>query len=699
MKRSRAISALLAWLAGVALLAGGVLAYSGHVLSNSSQFATRATSVLRDDSMRSVIARALSSQLVSAEPDLVGVQPLLAGATRTIVASAPFQSIVAGAAYDVHRSVFTRGANSFTLRLADLGVLANAALRTFAPSVAGKVPGSTSVVLTRVSGGDLGRLTRVVHALNTARVAGGWLLLGGLLGLILSTLLAVDRVAGLRRCGLVVMCAGLVVIALYTVARPIVLGRFAVGDARTAAGAVWDAFLADLRYWTLLAAGAGALVAACASVLGRAEARSPDALLRSLAARYRDSQWTSAATGSLLVVCGVILIVSPAVLVRTVGVLVGTALVYCGAAILLRVAAAAGTRAAGRRPKPAAPRRPRALVAVVGAVLLGAAGFAVASSTHAEPRLAHPIVACNGYSQLCDRPLNAVVFPGTHNSMGTSSESGWLFPNQDGGIAEQLSSGIRGLLIDTHYGIQSPKGVTTVFTAQTRKLATVVDAVGPDFIAAADRLRASIGHDPSGKRHVFLCHAFCELGATSAAVALGRIRDFLVDRPDQVLVLSIEDDVTPADTAAAFRDSGLLDLVYQGAAGPPWPTLRQLIEQDRRVVVFGENDTGDLGWYRPQFKLLEETPYRFTTTQQLADASSCRPHRGGTGKSFFLLNNWVDTSPLPRPSNATVVNAYATLLARARRCQAERHHIPNLLAVDFYKVGDVVRVAATLNGV
>ncbi|MBV9606762.1 MAG: hypothetical protein JO027_16730 [Solirubrobacterales bacterium] len=238
-----------------------------------------------------------------------------------------------------------------------------------------------------------------------------------------------------------------------------------------------------------------------------------------------------------------------------------------------------------------------------------------------------------------------------------------------------------------------------MLTAETRKLATVVDAVGPGFIAAVDQLRARIGLNPAGRRQVFLCHAFCEVGATSAEVAFGQIRDFLVEHPDQVLLMSVEDDVSPDDTETALADGGLLDLVYSGPSGPPWPTLRQLIEQDRRVIVFGENDTDHLAWYRPQFKLLEETPYHFGSAAQLADASSCRANRGGSGKSLFLLNNWVDTTPAPRPSNADVVNAYETLLGRARRCEAERHRLPNLIAVDFYRRGDVLRVAATLNGV
>jgi hypothetical protein len=62
-----------------------------------------------------------------------------------------------------------------------------------------------------------------------------------------------------------------------------------------------------------------------------------------------------------------------------------------------------------------------------------------------------------------------------------------------------------------------------------------------------------------------------------------------------------------------------------------------------------------------------------------------------------LINHWVSTDPTPRPSDAAKVNAYAPLLARARECQRIRHHLPNLLAVNFYKRGDVFRVVDTLN--
>ena len=54
---------------------------------------------------------------------------------------------------------------------------------------------------------------------------------------------------------------------------------------------------------------------------------------------------------------------------------------------------------------------------------------------------------------------------------------------------------------------------------------------------------------------------------------------------------------------------------------------------------------------------------------------------------------------MPRPSDAEKVNAYEPLLRRARECRRIRDHLPNLLAVNFYRRGDLFRVVDTLNGV
>jgi hypothetical protein len=45
------------------------------------------------------------------------------------------------------------------------------------------------------------------------------------------------------------------------------------------------------------------------------------------------------------------------------------------------------------------------------------------------------------------------------------------------------------------------------------------------------------------------------------------------------------------------------------------------------------------------------------------------------------------------------VNAYEPLLARARECADIREHSIDLVAVNFYRQGDLFRVVDTLNGV
>ena len=54
---------------------------------------------------------------------------------------------------------------------------------------------------------------------------------------------------------------------------------------------------------------------------------------------------------------------------------------------------------------------------------------------------------------------------------------------------------------------------------------------------------------------------------------------------------------------------------------------------------------------------------------------------------------------MPLPSNATKVNAREAMLRRARTCERLRGRRPWILAVDFYRRGDLIGVTDALNGV
>ena len=268
-----------------------------------------------------------------------------------------------------------------------------------------------------------------------------------------------------------------------------------------------------------------------------------------------------------------------------------------------------------------------------------------------------------------------------------------MFPHHQAGIPQQLRDGVRSLLIDVYYGFSGADRIKTDLSGVKRE--KLEETLGAEGVVAAERIRDHLIGVDEGRCGLYLCHGFCELGAYELIPTLREIHDFLIINPHEVLLIIVEDYVEPQDLAAAFERSDLADLVYRGPASSRWPTLRALITSGQRVIVFIESGRVGIPWLRPAFQNIQETPYSF----HHPDEFPCRPNRGGTDGSLFLLNHWIDTAPAPKPSNAAVVNAHNFLLDRARRCTRERRHLPNIIAVDFYMTGDLFRVVDELNGV
>ena len=291
--------------------------------------------------------------------------------------------------------------------------------------------------------------------------------------------------------------------------------------------------------------------------------------------------------------------------------------------------------------------------------------------------------------------------------MSAASYPGYLFAQQELGIGEQLRDGVRGLMIDAHYGVETQDGtIKTDLSDLTRgERATYEDELGSEALDAALRIRDRIVGSPEvGEPGVYFCHRFCELGAVPIDDAFGEIRDFMAANPGEFVTVVIEDYVDPAEIGAAAERTGLIDQVYEGPVGAPWPALQEMIDSGGRVLVMAENEPGGtaLPWYHPAYDgLVQETPYSFKRPALLTDpaelTASCEPNRGAPDSSLFLINHWIDTSPAPKPSNAAKVNTREALLDRVHHCEAQRDLTANLIAVDFYLEGDLFGAVAALN--
>ena len=555
----------------VLLVATTIGAYAWRALFDTEQFGNRATAALQDPDVRQEVGeRVTDDLLLRAEPDLLAARPILSSAVAGIVGGDAFAALFRRAATDAHRAVFERDSDTVALTIADVGVLAAEALRQLRPKLAEQLEEDRrlSVVDQRLGGitGDLARIARQVRAITFV------LALLTLACAAAAVALARDRRATVARLGVAMIAAGVAVVAATVVARAIALGMVDDAD-RDAAGAVWDAFAGDLRTTGWLLAGAGAVTAAAAASLVRPiEVEEPLKAAWRIATREPEGTRWRVVRGIALVAAGAVVIAEAAQMVVIAVTLAGVYLLYKGVEALLR--------AIGPAPEPAErparrPARRLRLVAVpvVAAALVAAGGVALAGGG-ALDEPAPAIEACNGHVELCDRRLDDVTLPATHNAMSVPLR-GWFSSLQERPIGEQLEDGIRGLLLDTHYADRLANGRTrTVFTsAGTLGQAVEQDAVSPHSVAAAERLRDRLGFRGRGERGMYLCHTFCELGSTPLAPVLEDIRDFLVTHPGDVLVVINQDYVTPEDFTGAVEDAGLADYAFAPPREGPWPTL------------------------------------------------------------------------------------------------------------------------------
>ncbi|WP_180686689.1 PI-PLC domain-containing protein [Streptomyces gossypiisoli] len=314
------------------------------------------------------------------------------------------------------------------------------------------------------------------------------------------------------------------------------------------------------------------------------------------------------------------------------------------------------------------------LTAVVSASALAGTVLAPVAMTGPAPR------TCQGSSRLCDLRYDEIAQLAAHNAMATTADR-FIGPLQDPDLVGQLNIGVRVLLIDTHRW-ERPEEVadrlaTSDFSPELRRqLTRALERVNP--------------YRPG----LWLCHSACGAGAIELAPTLRRIGDWLRAHPTEVVTLIVQDGISPQETRSAFDQAGLADLLYEPDEDPDhaWPTMRDMIDSGKRLVVFAEKADGPAPWYRNFYRYGMETPFAFRGPEEM----TCAPNRGGTGKRLFLLNHFV-TADGGRRLDAGTVNSHDHVLNRAHTCERQRGRPVNFVAVDYATIGDARAAVHTLN--
>lgn len=674
------------------LLAGAVFFVAARSLFDAQVFGARAARSLEDPGVAAYMAEMVTRSVVKSRPDLIGVRPLILASANSIVSARPFCALVGAAATKTHEAVFSEGARRVILSVPDLVVLVRDALRQASPELAAKIPKQVESAVGSFDGHGARYLMDAWRMGQRARWLWQGLFPAGAALLVLALWMSKARRRALVRIGIALVVTGFILAALVPAGR---MAGMLLDDPleRGLVRGLLRAYLGDLEDWGLFLTGLGVLFAAGASSM--LEHVDPLATVRRLGRVMVAPPLTITGRfgwGLGLLAAGSLTVAYPSEMLSGAAVAVGAGAAYLGIRELFRlflerlapVTADAETMHG---------RQWALAVTVVVTIIVLMGGAWVIWRNPAVKKVQAAMMACNGHPELCGRRVDEVAFAGAHNAMSNQDIDGWMFPHHEGSIRQQLRDGVRALLIDVHYGFPGASRIKTDMTAEP--LADKVkEAVGAEGYAAALRIRNRLVGADEGRRGVYLCHGLCELGAYELEPTLREIHDFLVEHPDEVLLIDIEDYVEPQEIAAAFERSGLAEFVYKGAVAPRLPTLGEMIEKGQRVLVVVESGRRGVEWLRPAYQgMVRETPYSF----HKQDEFSCRANRGGNEAPLFLLNHWIETTPMPKPSNAAIVNSYDVLLARARQCAEERGHLPNIVAVDFYRTGDLVRVVEKLN--
>lgn len=253
--------------------------------------------------------------------------------------------------------------------------------------------------------------------------------------------------------------------------------------------------------------------------------------------------------------------------------------------------------------------------------------------------------ACNGGPQLCDRGFDEVAYATTHNAY-SNEEDGFIGPNQRYAVPRQLADGVRGLMLDTY----------------------LVDGV------------------------VTQCHGICDLGSRPLAATLEEIATFLADNPDEVITLIFENYVDGETMVEEFEALGLDQIAHAQAPGEPWPTLEELLDADKQLVVFTDAGGNTRSWFLPVWDHAFETRYSFETPEDL----DCDANRGDPDNPLFIVNHFL-TQTLGSPDFAEMINYNPLLSERIGECAEENDAFPNFITVDFHDIGDVLAVVDAWN--
>ncbi|KAL0479920.1 PI-PLC X domain-containing protein [Acrasis kona] len=296
-------------------------------------------------------------------------------------------------------------------------------------------------------------------------------------------------------------------------------------------------------------------------------------------------------------------------------------------------------------------------------VAAGYCGLLVALSLFA---LANANLKCNGFSELCDRTFDNVAYLRTHNAYSVLGK--YVIPNQHRSIMKQLNEGVRSLDLDVYLY----KGLENTILKK------------------------------SAASQIYYCHSVCPIGAEKAESSLVEITKWLKKNRNEVISLAIENYIDNHEVLdSMFERSGIAELVYYKPDNTvPFPTLRQMIETNKRVVIL-QNKKHYASKYALNFNQhMNRNHYDINYPNQLGNCdlmtNDCK-----TNNCLYELNHFLTSQHniISNPQIGQVANDQNVLRKSVNKCRQAWNKIPTFVGVDWYGTGHGLEIVDELNKV
>ncbi len=419
-RRGRVVVSAVCGALGILLIFTALLlGYLTRSIFNEQAFSVRVAASLEDPRFAEFVAEQLADAVIAAKPDLIGLRPVLIGVGRGVVASPPFRAAVRRSARLAHRTLMSGAAKTIVLDVRDLSVLLESASGA-SPGIAKKIPAGVTAAIMKLSalpGGE--RAARLIRLGNRMRAGTLLLLILGIGLCAVCVWLADGRRRVMVRIGLALGVLGVVlaIIARFGGDGVALFARHSP-DSPAVAG-LGNAFLRGLMPWGIGLMFCGLVLAAAAASL-----LENTSLLGIAGAAWSkltgpERMRVRLVRGVLGAALGIALMFAPMASLIVIAWMLGLVIVFAGLheAFVAALHLLPNVELPDHTTHKRGSRRNAFLAASgIAVVLLGVATWLILRSD-ATPGETQQITACNGLASLCDRPLDQVVFPTSHNSV------------------------------------------------------------------------------------------------------------------------------------------------------------------------------------------------------------------------------------------------------------------------------------------